>query len=59
MKTRGKRPKLSLNRETLRQLEDPDLAKVVGGITVATCPPTTPRTCDTCNRTCSCNTRCL
>jgi hypothetical protein len=58
MKSRNQRPKLSLNRETLHPLEDPDLEKAAGGISLG-CPTTVPRTCDTCYRTCSCNTRCL
>ena len=44
MKTRKELPKLTLHRETLRQLENEELQEIAGGLTANTvcCPPTVP-----------------
>lgn len=51
---RKKSKKLTLNRETLTQLERPDLEQVAGGATLRTCYSGY-RTCGTCELTCGTN----
>ena len=46
-------PKLTLHRETLRSLEQPQLEAVKGGVTGATCVPTNAADCSA-RRTCAC-----
>lgn len=49
-----KRAKLRLNRETLRVLEQADLAAVVGGLTTVSCDL---GSCNTCNTRNTCTSR--
>lgn len=47
--------KLSLHRETLAQLEQPDLHLVAGGVYTDRCPYSGQNTCNTCEGVCTTN----
>jgi natural product precursor len=50
-----KMKKLTLGKETLRHLEEPQLNVIAGGATASVCFETACPTCwDTCGRTCPC-----